>query len=89
MSPTWRPRWGDARRGLDATPASDAEGLPPGPRVRMLSRHGCHLCELCVVKLLVLLERGPLYVEHDRHNGRCATIAEGLANKTRRMLVRR
>lgn len=46
----WLPRWGRTRVSQDADQESTAR--PPSPRVRVLSRVGCHLCD----DLLVLVD---------------------------------
>lgn len=54
MSPSWVPRWAGGER-----PGPSASA---GPRVRVLSRVGCHLCEEALaVVAQVCADRGEAY----------------------------
>lgn len=62
MTPGWTPRWASRR---DAEPEREARAAS-GPRVRVLSRVGCHLCaEALAVVARVCEEAGVSYVVDD------------------------
>lgn len=59
MNPSWMPRWG---AGARRRPDGEGRAPDPGPRVRVLSRAGCHLCEdALAVVAQVCADRGEPY----------------------------